>query len=338
VHHYFEKSEDGQYTYGLAGATSQDGLHWIRIPEPLFTDFKPFDAYNIVFWDEYLERYVAYVRRRIRRRFPKEKRFPEEPTALRYVGRAESKDFVNWTSPEVVVLGPDEFDPPEADYYGAGAFRYCDNGYFMMTPFFDHATDQVHLRLGISRENVTWRVSGNRAPFLPTGEPGSWDSMQIYPLIPAVVGEDQIYIYYIGLDAGHYGGKSSGEYRANAGIGLATLPLDGFISLQTGYLPGIVTTWPLKTSGSFLYLSAETTQVNEETWPDHGIDVEILDEEGYAIPEFSRHDCDTITESGTDLQVSWNGKADLSLVAGKPIKLRFYLQFAKLYGMQFKCA
>ena len=279
---------------------------------------------------------MAYVRRRIRRRFPPERRFPSEPTALRYVGRAESKDFVNWTSPEVVVIGPDEFDPLEADYYGAGAFRYGDNAYFMMTPFFDHATDQVHLRLATSRENVTWRLAGDRKPFLPNGEPGSWDSMQTYPFVPAVIKDDQIHIYYLGLDAGHYGGKSIGEYRSSAGVGLATLPLDGFVSLQAGYLPGVVTTWPLKFSGSSLFLNAVATDVNEETWPDHGIDVEILDEEGYAIPEFSRHDCDTIKDAGTDLIVSWNGNSNLSLLVGKPVKLRFYLQFARLYSIQFR--
>ena len=145
-------------------------------------------------------------------------------------------------------------------------------------------------------------------------------------------------IYYLGMDAGHYGGKSTGEYRANAGVGLATLPLDGFVSLQAGYLPGIVTTWPLKFSGHSLFLNAGAAEVNEETWPDHGIDVEILDEEGYAIPEFSRHDCDTLRETGTYLQVFWNGNSDLSLLLGKPVKLRFYLQFAGLYSIQFRNA
>lgn len=336
VHHYFERDEDGQYTYGLGTATSPDGIQWSRIPQPLFTDFKPFDGFNVAFYDNFLERYVAYVRRRIRRRLPPEKRFPSEPTALRYVGRAESADFVNWTSPEVIVLGPDDEDPPESDYYGPGAFKYGDHAYFMMTPFFDHATDQVHLRLASSRENMTWRIVGGRRPFVPNGPPGSWDSMQIYPLVPAVVREDTVYVYYHGLEAGHYGGKSQGEYRSNGGFGLATLPLDGFISLQAGYLPGIITTWPLKFSGRSLFLNAEITEVDESQWPEHGIAVEILDEDGYAIPEFTRHDCDTLTQGGTDAPVAWNGKPDLSLLMGKMVKLRFYMQFAKLYSFQFR--
>ena len=335
VFHYFKKGDDGEYLYGLRAATSPDGLHWTRIPKPLFTDFKPFDGFNVVFWDDFLERYVAYVRRRIRRRLPPEKRFPSEPTVRRYVGRTESKDFVNWTSPEVIVLGPDDRDPLESDYYGSGAFKYGDHAYFMMTPFFDHVTDQVHLRLASSRENLTWRLVGNAMPFMPNGDPQSWDSMQIYPLVPVIVHGDTIYIYYLGLDSGHYGAKTSDGYRARGGIGLAMLPLDGFVSLQAGYLPGVVTTWPLKFSGSSLFLNMEATDVDVSTWGDPGISVELLDEDGYVIPEFSRQDCDTIREGGTEQLVTWNGKSDLSLFVGKPMKLRFYFQFARLYSFQF---
>jgi hypothetical protein len=337
VHHYIRKAGD-DYVYGLQAATSPDGIRWNRIAEPLFTDYKPFDCFNIVFWDEFLESYVAYVRRRARRRFPREKRrFPSEPTALRSVGRAESKDFVHWTSPEVIVLGPGEGDPPESDYYGSGAFRYCDHAYLMMTPFFDHATDQVHLRLASSRDDVTWRLVCGRRPFIPTGDPQAWDSMQIYPLVPAVAHGDEVYIYYHGLDEGHYARRAaSDEYRPNDGFGLATLPLDGFVSLQAGYLPGVVTTWPLEFSARFLFLNMEATPVDESVWgTDHGIAVEVLDEEGYPVPEFSRHDCDTLTEGGTRQQVTWNGRGDLSLLIGKAVKLRFYLQFAGLYSFQF---
>jgi hypothetical protein len=335
VFNYFEGAGDDTI-YGLQAATSPDGLNWNRIPKPLFTDAKPFDGFNVVFWDDYLGRYVAYVRRRIRHRFPPEERFPSEPTPLRYVGRAESTDFISWTSPEVVVLGPDERDPPESDYYGPGAFRYGPHAYFMMTPFFDHATDQVHLRLASSRDNVTWRVVGDRKAFLPNGDPGSWDSMQVYPVVPAVAWADTLNVFYIGLDQGHYGAISGEGYRANRGIGLATLPVDGFVSLQAGYLPGVLTTWPLKFSGSSLFLGMEATEVDEPTWPEHGIRVELLDEDGYVVPEFSRHESDGLLGSGQDEVATWNGKADVSLLSGRPVKLRFYMQFARLYSFQFR--
>jgi len=68
-----------------------------------------------VFWDDYLGKYVAYVRRRAKQKLPPQDRSPSEPTARRYVGTAESTDFVNWTSPQSIALGPDERDPLESD-------------------------------------------------------------------------------------------------------------------------------------------------------------------------------------------------------------------------------
>jgi hypothetical protein len=337
VHHYLKKEGD-DYLYGLQAATSPDGVAWTRIPEPLFTSKTPLDAFNIVFWDEFLERYVAYVRRWLRRCLPLEKRrqFPAEPKGLRCVGRCESEDFVNWSSPDAIVLSPDERDPPQSDYYGPGAFKYASHAYFMMTPFFDHATDRVHIRLATSRDDLSWRLAADRQAFIPNGDPQAWDSGQIYPLVPPVVNDDTIHIYYHGLDAGHWGALASDGYRANGGFGLATLPLDGFISLEAAHLMGVVTTWPMKFSGRALYLNMEADPIDESYWgPDHGIAVEVLDEDGYAVPEFSRHDCDRLTESGFRQGVSWNGRDDLALLAGKPVKLRFYMRFARLYSFQF---
>ncbi len=99
VYGYFSRDEEGRRLFGLSAATSPDGLHWTRIPKPLFVDDKPFDTFNVVFWDDYLGKYVAYVRRRVKQKLPPQDRSPSEPTARRYVGRAESTDFVKWTTP-----------------------------------------------------------------------------------------------------------------------------------------------------------------------------------------------------------------------------------------------
>jgi len=98
-------------------------------------------------------------------------------------------------NPQSIVLGPDEMDPLESDYYGSGAFKYCHHAYFMMTPFFDHATDQVCIRLASSRDNLVWRLVGDRRPFIDHCSPGEWDSMQVYPLVPAVPEGDTLYFY-----------------------------------------------------------------------------------------------------------------------------------------------
>ena len=47
-------------------------------------------------------------------------------------------------------------------------------------------------------------------------------------------------------------------------------------------------------------------------------------------------DADPMTESSIDHVVSWNGESDLSALAGKSIKLRYYFKNSKLYSFQLK--
>ena len=86
-------------------------------------------------------------------------------------------------------------DALESDYYGSGAFKYCHHAYFMMTPFFDHATDQVCIRLESSRDNLLWHLVGGMRPFSHYCFLVEWDSMQVYLLFRAVPKGDTLYFY-----------------------------------------------------------------------------------------------------------------------------------------------
>jgi hypothetical protein len=46
-------------------------------------------------------------------------------------------------------------------------------------------------------------------------------------------------------------------------------------------------------------------------------------------------DCEEIGGNFIDQQVHWKGRADVSSLAGKPVRLRFNLKRAKLYAFQF---
>ena len=64
--------------------------------------------------------------------------------------------------------------------------------------------------------------------------------------------------------------------------------------------------------------------------------VEIFEPTHHVISGFGFDDCDTLTSSGLDQVVSWKGQSDLSELAGRPIKLRFYFKNSSLYAFQFK--
>ena len=64
--------------------------------------------------------------------------------------------------------------------------------------------------------------------------------------------------------------------------------------------------------------------------------VEIVRANHKKLAGFKFEDADSITASGIDQTVSWNGNPDVSALAGKPIKLRFYFKNAKLFSFQFR--
>lgn len=322
----YKKESDKKYLVlykesGLCIAYSPDGIHWTPYQgNPVYFDTRGFDAFNVFFFDDRLDKYVSYLRRKDKRE--------EGMSRSRYIGRLESEDALRWSVPEVV-LGPDDRDPPQSDLYTPAAFKYSEaaNAYFMMPSYFDWRRDQLWIQLATSRDGFHWRRSGNREPFIPLGPPGSFESERIYMGCPPLIKGDEIIFYYHGFDVGHDRVKVRG-YDYDGAVGIASLRLDGFISLQAGYHVGEVATRPIHFKGSSLELNVDD--------PDGDVRVEILDDKGEVISGFSRDDCDKITADDVRHQVTWRGKDDVSPLSAKIIQLRFYLQFAKIYAFQFK--
>jgi len=55
----------------------------------------------------------------------------------------------------------------------------------------------------------------------------------------------------------------------------------------------------------------------------------------FIIPGFSLSDCDPIKTDSIRWVVSWKGNRSLTQLAGKPVCLKFEMQDAKLYALQF---
>ena len=345
--------------WGFGAAFSPDGIRWRAHPKPVKVDYhKHYGSFNTVFFDTLLQRYVAYYQRRPQQQFPQ----PFMPSGARYMGRMESKDFVNWTDANYLAHGPDAEDPIGTDLFEPAPFQYADAAYVYLNAavWYDEYTDQTWVRLASSRDNLIWRWVGDRKPFIPNGPEGSWDSMMIHPMfVPPVILNDELYFYYTAKttkERPYRGvGKNDGSL-AKAGhprgyedfclfsVGLAKLRRDGFVSLVAGVRTGSFTTQPIQFSGSVLQLNVDAATTIGATRDkkdvtaalDHGVRVEMLDESGSVIPGFSRKECDPIREDDVRCRVTWNGSSDVSRLAGKPVKLRFYLRFARIYAFQFK--
>lgn len=98
--------------------------------------------------------------------------------------------------------------------------------------------------------------------------------------------------------------------------------------MDADYKGGSLTTPPLVFFGKRLVL-------NQNTGGQGTIFVELCDLNDQPISGYELADCEEITCSDVAWEVRWRGKADLSRLAGQPIKLHFKMLAAKLYAFQF---
>jgi len=76
-------------------------------------------------------------------------------------------------------------------------------------------------------------------------------------------------------------------------------------------------------------------QLNVDTSAGGIVQVEIQDESGRPLEGFEAADADEINGNYLKVAASWNGRPDVSALAGQPVRLRFLLRDARLYSFQF---
>jgi hypothetical protein len=107
-----------------------------------------------------------------------------------------------------------------------------------------------------------------------------------------------------------------------------TLRLDGVASVNAPLEGGTLITKPLTFEGDELEINYSTSAAGQ-------IQVEIQDAEGKPLPGFALEDCEPIFGDHIARTVLWKQGADVSSLAGKPIRLRFVMHDADLYSLKF---
>ena len=343
---------------GMYPAHSDDGLHWI--PYAVDTPALPYwsDTNNNLMWDARHNRYMFYVRTftRLEKWLTPERVYPKG-ARTRTPAWASSTDFLHWDSPQDIREPDDRFicfhtDKQDSignrDFYTLEVLPY-EGGYVGFTSTYHNMfgvepagldsgkarspwMDRMDIQLVWSRDAKHFERVGDRRVFVPNGPEGSWDSDLVYTVQAPIVREDlgEIWIYYEGFRGRHWYNQRGD--RQEGQVGLAILRLDGFVSV-TG--KGMLTTRPLTFQGERLTINA--TGVDKYAGEGYGsVRVEILDAgTNQAISGFNKENCDPF--GGDDIRhtVTWNKKADVSALRGRTIKVRFYVDKAKLFSFQF---
>ena len=318
---------------GLWAMVSPDGLRWKMIDRgyPL-SKGNAADSQNVAFWDQDLGKYVAFVRMK--------KLASETRQRQCWVGLMTSDDFRHWTHAKKIFRADEQIPvpeegrdlPPLVDLYTPVGMKVpgVPGAYILLpTPYYHWRKggfpSNIDVALATSRDLVSWWQPADPEPFLRLGPDGSATSGMIFSNPWLIPNGDEIWIYYAGLGFDHRGGVRN---RLNTGIFRARIRRDGFVSVDAGYKGGEFIT-PLVTFGGKRLL------LNLDGSAGGWLQVEVLSHEGTPIPGYQLQRCDTMRGNALDKVVTWQGKADVSGIAGQPVRLRFVMRSMKLYAFQF---
>ncbi|MCA9040209.1 MAG: hypothetical protein KDA65_07690 [Planctomycetaceae bacterium] len=333
--------------HGLLAFHSADGIHFKPMQsEPIITQ-GAFDSQNLAFWDPVAEVYRAYWRI-----FTAGKTDQEnwKPAGHRAIRTATSKDFLHWEpfvdltyvdSPSEQ-LYTNQIKPYERAPHLLIGFptRYVERGW---SPAMESLPELTHRRwrskvsdrygmaitegLVMASRDGTHFKRWNEA-FLPPGREreGTWHYGQQYigwHLVETKAPQEGM-LPELSLYA-------TESYWTNPGSELRRYSIrpDGFVSISANRVGGELLTPSLTFTGNELTLNVATSAAGS-------VQVELQDTNGNPLPGYSLEENDVLFGNSLDKSVSWNGNSDLTALVEQPVRIRFVLNDADLYSLQFR--
>ncbi len=303
--------------------TSPDGIHWTRarqdpvassnlgykMPQTGIGDTSSFR------YDPVLSKYICNAKFVL-------------PGKYRAYGICESDDLIHWTAPRMMFYR-DEQDPEKMQFYAHITFNYESMWFGLIKTMVIIPTEKgnwkhCELQLSVSRDGRNFSRIPDRSPILPVPESlDAWD--MDYPCVPSGVPirvGNELWFYY--SDWRDYR-RMDVEERTAGALGLATLRLDGFASLNAGDEPGTVVTRPLTFDGKRLLVNAE---VDEGGY----VKAELRTVWGEVVEPYSLANCQPVTDDVFEGRITWAAADTLQRPAKTSLRLAFELKNAKLYS------
>jgi hypothetical protein len=317
------------YDFSLFRSFSRDGLRW-----QCETD-KPALAGNeinlrgghcsdgaIAFWLPRLQKYVCFYKNGLPNPNPAPNDEPKNRMALRTWIALESADGIKWnTDNPAWVLNRDEKDKEFDEYlqfYNLSVHPVGD--FYLAFPWLYHSNEgDFDIGLAYSTDAVQWERPFRGEYVLPKGADGEWDCGMPMTATCFLIEKDGLWwLYYSGCPYLHRRGK---RYFA---IGLAQMPIGRVVSARCWRKQGSWTIGPVRLAGRKLLLNAAVFD---------SLRVTILDERGKKIPGYRSK---IVRGNHIEIPVHWEGDKDLSALGRRPVKLRFELDDAEIFGFQSK--
>lgn len=320
---------------GMWVGFSPDGLQWTSYEKnPVLLNWPegvnvlvPHRTSDIieVFYDPLQRHYAAYLK------MPAvaEDGFAPAPRSgrlfRRLVGISTSKDFMEWETPQRILL-PDDKDDGLLEFYGMSGVHQRGSLYIGLVRVLrdDLAAtpggpkDGIgYTELATSRDGVKW--TRHRDAFLSRNpQPGSWDHAMAWGGCVLPVG-DELHIYYAGFAQGH-------KLREDRQLGLARMKRDRYMAVVPRGETGT-----LRTRTLIVPKHADRLTINADAA--HGeVRVRLLDIDGKPLHLLGNPEAQPIRGDVIGEQVRW--EKSLHALEGRPVQLEFTLQNAALFGFE----
>jgi hypothetical protein len=320
--------KDVGHIYALVGAVSPDGINWTKLPEPFSVEHS--DTQVTGYYDERLRKYVIYTRTYMIGEVSeqnKDDRFRAWWDAgRRSIGRTESGDFRQSPVSEVILEPSPSMEPSDLLYTNCKTTIPGAPDHHLMFPAIWHAAmdDTTSIVLASSHDGRVWNwVPGTAV--LETAEFGEWDGGCVFArpnLIELPNGD--FALPYTGYIFPHK--YPRGQWKLSTGYAL--WPKGRLIALEAQQL-GEFATVAIMPPGRKLRINAVTRRGGSIR-----IEVANLDRE----PVTGRTFADSIPIVGDQHRTpaTWKGGEDVGTPDGAPIVLRFKLDRASIYGLDFE--
>jgi hypothetical protein len=306
----------------LRGSVSPDGITWTTLREPLSVEYS--DTLNTCYFDAVLRKYVLYTRYWSIGPYT-EKAAPDirnswTGAGRRAIGRSESDDFRHFPPSKLILDPPLSMAPSEVLYTNCHTTIPNAPDQHVMFPAVWNASidDTTRIVMAASRDGQTWHwVPGG--DLLHTAEFGQWNGGCIWaqPNLIEFPNGDWALPY-----SAHNMPHKYPRGQVKGAVGYAVWPKGRMVALEAESRAQF-TLMPLMSPGRTLKINANIRRTG-------GIRVEVAGD-----PERTFEKCNLLFGDLHWAAVEWGGVSDLGRKPGQAITVRFRLERAELYGIEF---
>lgn len=318
------RSREGTAT-AMCGAVSPDGLHWTQFRDPLVVEVT--DTQLTAYYDQHLRKYVAYTRTwsaGVRSERVTLGGRHTWSSGRRSIGRSESSDFREFPLHEIMLEPGPELLPTDTLYTNGKTVMPGAPDHHLLFPTIWHTfNDSTSIGLASSHNGKNWHFLPG-SPVFETGPFGGFDGgcLFAHPNLQELA-DGRFALPYTGYNVPHKYPRRLWKYAP----GYMIWPKGRLIALEAPAY-GEFASVAIAPPGRRLRINAVVPRGGR-------LLVEVAGMDGKPLPGRSFAEARPLFGDLFWAPVTWNGQEDLGYPDGTAISLRFRMDQARIYGLEF---